>query len=178
MHTWISSHRFKRSWHSYNRWVNAGNKNTPSMHHPWRWNVTTSVVGLKNVHIRKNLTQSGEPQRYNSECRKRKTRRRSLKTMAHTSKNRHCLLDKLVLVLTEFTDNLYNNNNNNNRTERRNSRFLQSPHCATNCLQHIRSSGPGAILCKLRSTNRALIMCNLKCATLYEGTAQLISLTE
>ena len=24
--------------------------------------------------------------------------------------------------------------------------FLQSPHCAVNCLQHIHSSGPGAIV--------------------------------
>ena len=29
--------------------VNAGNKNTPSMHHPRRWNVTTSMVGLKTI---------------------------------------------------------------------------------------------------------------------------------
>ena len=34
------------------------------MHHPRRWNVTTSMVGLKNSHIRKNLTQIGEPQIY------------------------------------------------------------------------------------------------------------------
>ena len=26
--------------------------------------------------------------------------------------------------------------------------FLQSPHCAANCFQHVRSSGPGAIMCK------------------------------
>ena len=34
------------------------------MHHPWRQNVTTSRVGLKNGHICKNLTQNGEAQRY------------------------------------------------------------------------------------------------------------------
>ena len=39
-------------------------KNTPSTHHPQRRNVTTLMVGLKNGHKRKNLTQSGEPQRY------------------------------------------------------------------------------------------------------------------
>ena len=39
-------------------------KNTSSMYHPRRWNVTTSVVGLRTGHIRKNLTKSGEPQRY------------------------------------------------------------------------------------------------------------------
>ena len=54
----------KRFWHSCPRRVNASNKNTTSIQHPWRWNVTTSVVGLKNGHIRKSLTQNGEPQRH------------------------------------------------------------------------------------------------------------------
>ena len=49
MHTCISSHGLKRSWHSRPKWVNACNKNTLSMHHPRRQNVTTSVVGLKTV---------------------------------------------------------------------------------------------------------------------------------
>ena len=57
MYTCISSHRLKRSWRSCPRPVNAGNKNTPSTHHPRRRNVTTLMVGLKNGHIRKNLTQ-------------------------------------------------------------------------------------------------------------------------
>ena len=37
--------------------------------------------------------------------------------------------------------------------------FLQSPHSAANCLQHARSSGPGAIVCKSRATHRTLITC-------------------
>ena len=43
--------------------VNAGDKNTSSMHHPRRRNVTTSMVGLKKKkgHIRPNLAQNGEP---------------------------------------------------------------------------------------------------------------------
>ena len=41
--------------------------------------------------------------------------------------------------------------------------FLQSPHCAVNCLQHVRSSGLGAIVCKSRATHRALITCNMSC---------------
>ena len=41
--------------------------------------------------------------------------------------------------------------------------FLQSPHSAANCLQHARSSGPGAIMCKSRATHRALITCNMSC---------------
>ena len=34
------------SWHSCPRRVNAGNKNAPSMHHPQRQNVATSMVGF------------------------------------------------------------------------------------------------------------------------------------
>ena len=64
MHTCIPSHRLKRSQHSYPRQVNAGKKKIPSMHHSRRRNVTTSMVGLKNGHICKNLTKNGEPQRY------------------------------------------------------------------------------------------------------------------
>ena len=66
MHTCISSHGLKRSWCSCPRRVNAGNKNTPSTHHPWRRNVTTLMVGLKSktVTYAKISPKSGEPQRY------------------------------------------------------------------------------------------------------------------
>ena len=37
----------------------------------------------------------------------------------------------------------------------------QSPHCAANRLQHVCSSGLGAIMCKSRATHRALITCNM-----------------
>ena len=57
MHTCISSHGLKRSWRSCPRRVNAGNKNTPSTHHPRRWNVTTSLVGLK----KRSHTQKSHP---------------------------------------------------------------------------------------------------------------------
>ena len=63
MHTCIPLHGLKWSWHSCPRYVNAGNKNIPSMYHLGRRSVTTSIVGLKNGHIRKNVTQNGEPQR-------------------------------------------------------------------------------------------------------------------
>ena len=49
MHTCIPSQGLKRSWHSCPRQVTAGNKNTPSMHHPQRRNVTIAMVGLKTV---------------------------------------------------------------------------------------------------------------------------------
>ena len=41
--------------------------------------------------------------------------------------------------------------------------FLQSPLCAANRLQHARSSGPDAIVCKSRAKHRALITCNMSC---------------
>ena len=66
MHTCIPLHGLNRSRHSCPRRVNAGNKNTPNMHYPRRWNVTTSMVGLKLFkrwsHICKHLTQNGESQ--------------------------------------------------------------------------------------------------------------------
>ena len=61
-HALHHTHTLKRSWHSCPRWVNAGNKNAPSMHLPWRWNVTISMVGFKkNGHTCKNFTENGEP---------------------------------------------------------------------------------------------------------------------
>ena len=59
-----------------------------------------------------------------------------------------------------YVNNDNDNNNNNNRIQRRYSRFfLQSPHSAANCLQHVRSSGQDATVCKSRATHRALITC-------------------
>ena len=53
-------------------------------------------------------------------------------------------------------DNDNDNDNNNNRIQRRNSRFfLQSPHCAANCLQHVRSSCQDEIVCKSRAKSCA-----------------------
>ena len=57
-----------------------------------------------------------------------------------------------------------NNSNNNNHhhhqhIERRNLSFLQFPHCA-NCLQHVRSSGLGEIVCTSCATQSAYT-CNL-----------------
>ena len=70
------------------------------------------------------------------------------------------------------------NNGNNDRIERRDRDFLQSPHCPRNCLQHVRSSGQGTIVCKSPATHQALIIWNVLCATWYVGTAQLLDLTE
>ena len=80
MHTCISSHGLKRSGRSCPRWVNAGNKNTPSTHHPRRRNVTTLMVGLKKkqktVTYTKISPKSGEPQRYSSGTKKKKKKKK------------------------------------------------------------------------------------------------------
>ena len=47
-----------------------------------------------------------------------------------------------------------------------------------NCLQPVRSSGQGTIVCKSCATHRSLITRNILCATWYEGTTQPLSLTE
>ena len=73
--TCISSHRLKRSQRSCPRRVNAGNKNTPSTHHPRRRNVTTLMVGFKNSHICKNVTRKVvNPRDIAGECRRRRRR--------------------------------------------------------------------------------------------------------
>ena len=41
--------------------------------------------------------------------------------------------------------------------------FLQSPHCTANHLQHLRWSGPGAIVSKSRAPHWVLIMCYMSC---------------
>ena len=43
--------------------------------------------------------------------------------------------------------------------------FLQSPHSAANCLQHVRTSGRVGTVCKSRATHRALITgkCHVTC---------------
>ena len=69
MHTCISSHGLKRSWRSCPRRVNASNKNTPSMHHPRRRNVTTLTVGLKKrSHTQKSHPKVVNPRDIAGEC--------------------------------------------------------------------------------------------------------------
>ena len=96
------------------------------------------------------------------------------------------------------TDNFTRCRNETEKEEESHSKalfeiFWQSPLCVANCLQHVRSRGPGAIVCKSRATHRALITCNmsrcvprgtkgqlrlLSLTEFNEGTAQLFSLTE
>ena len=54
--------------------------------------------------------------------------------------------------------------------------FSQSPLCAANHLQHVRSSGPGAITCNTSSASHVQHV--VLRARWYEGTVQLLSLTE
>ena len=52
----------------------------------------------------------------------------------------------------------------------------QSPHCAANRLLHVRSSGQRAIVCRSHATHRALITCNISCATWYEGESHRVEI--
>ena len=70
---------------------------------------------------------------------------------------------------------IHDSSNDDSRIERRILILLKS-HCATNCLQHVRSRGQRAIVSKSRAAHRELITCNMFLATLYEGTAQLCNL--
>ena len=71
--------------------MNAGNKNTPSIHHPQKWNVTTFIVGKKkkrphdylygcigkkNGHIHKQSHKNGEPTRKKKKKKKKKKSRK------------------------------------------------------------------------------------------------------
>ena len=58
MQTCIPSQGLKRPRHSCLRWVNTYNKNTFSMHHLWRQNVTTSMVRWKKKEKERNATCS------------------------------------------------------------------------------------------------------------------------
>ena len=70
--------RLKRSWRSCPRRVNAGNKNTPSTHHPRRRNVTTLMVGLKKrSHTQKSHPKIVNPRDIAGERRRREEEEKS-----------------------------------------------------------------------------------------------------
>ena len=92
---------------------------------------------------------------------------------------RRLLITNLVWFSTGHRPSIDNNNNNNNRTDRRNSRFLQSPHCARTVsnmyAQVARSQSCANHVQHIERLSRAHVVI---CATWYERTAQLLSLTE
>ena len=196
MHTCISSHGLKRSWRSCPRRANAGNKNTPSTHHPRRQNVTTLMVGLKNGHIRKNLTQkvvnprdiAGERKKKNNKkknCTVNRLQhvRQVVRLQSYANPVQHRVIECLLRATCRVMCHVVRRDSSASKFDRVEIAFiwalfywliiiiiiiafkgairdfLQSPHSAVNCLQHIRSSGPGATVCKSRATLRALITC-------------------
>ena len=56
--------------------------------------------------------------------------------------------------------------------------LLQSPHCAAKCLQNVRSSGPGAIVCKGNTSSAYRVQRVVLRATWYERAAHLLILTD
>ena len=138
MHTCISSHGLKRSWRSCPRRVNASNKNTPSMHHPRRRNVTTLMVGLKKtkpVTYAKISPKSGEPQRYMVGLKKKKN-------WSHTQKSHPKVVNPRDIAGERKKKNI----------ERRNSRFFYN-------LLTVPWTVPTRML-KWPGLNRVQIMCN------------------
>ena len=81
MHICIPSHALQRSWRSHPRRVHASNTHTPSMHHPLRWDMTTSVVELKTVTYTKISPQNGAPHRYSWGTQKMKKKKKKKKTL-------------------------------------------------------------------------------------------------
>ena len=77
-------HGLRRSLRSCPRQVNAGNKNTPSTHHPRRRNVDylNGWIKKKRSHMQKSHPKSGEPQRYSW----------GTHTHTHTKSMLNCLL--------------------------------------------------------------------------------------
>ena len=62
----------------------------------------------------------------------------------------------LLEICTTSVVQRLNSNNTDSGTERCYWRFVQPPHCAANCLQHARSSGPGTMVYKSHATHTAL----------------------
>ena len=54
--------------------------------------------------------------------------------------------------------------------------FFQSPHCPANCLQHVRSSSQG--VCQPHAAHQTRSTSNMLCAAWFQGSVQLLSLTE
>ena len=70
----------------------------------------------------------------------------------------------MMMMMTSTTQNIDNDgdddgddddDDDDDRFKRRTSRFLQSPLCFAGCLQNVRSSGQGAIMCNTSSAYHA-----------------------
>ena len=87
--------------------MNAGNKNTPSTHHPRRRNVTTLMVGLKKrSHTQKSHPKVVNPKDIAGERKKKKKESRNQKQVCRSRRERLTTKPprrshyKLILVLT------------------------------------------------------------------------------
>ena len=68
-------------------------------------------------------------------------------------------------------DNNDNDSKHDGDIERSNVRFLQSPHCTANCLQHACLHSQGAVMWKSHATCHVHITCNLSNGLYCKGTA-------
>ena len=127
----------------------------------------------KSSHMQKSA-ENGEPKRYRWGVQKKKK-----KISSSLWRSELCSSDLKKRFLENHLNtvqNFYDNNDDNNRIQRCNSRFLQSSHCAANCLQDVCSSGLGAIVCKSCASSAYHVQHVVLHATWYEGTTQVLTL--
>ena len=75
---------------------------------------------------------------------------------------------KMSVTLSSLTEHLQQKDNDNTMViimTLKRALVLTMFSVPRNCLKYILSSGEGAIMCKSRATQRALITCNTSCAT-------------
>ena len=123
----------------------------------------TEHKNTKLMHLRHPKQQQSKQSNSNIQLNIKKKKKVSIdrQTDTHTHTHTHTLSLSLssVIIIKVMKDAIQN--------------VLQSPHCAMNCLQHVRSSGPGAIVCKSRAAHRAVIMCNMLCYVPHGTKGQL-----
>ena len=162
--------------------MNASNKNTHGMHHPRRRNVTTSVVGLKTVTYAKISSKMVNPRDLAWDVEEEEfclevdgaelvpnsfpvifTRKKGWAAWTTTTIiiiiiiMMMMMIIIIIIVIVIITIIIIIAFKGAIRD------FFQSSHSAANCLQQVRSSGPGTIVCKSRAIHRALITCNMSC---------------
>ena len=106
--------------------------------------------------------------------RKKKKKKKVLLLLLLLSSSSSSSIIIIIIIIIVITSQ----DANDNDTERRNLRYLQiylqSPHCAANCLQHVGSNDQGAIMCKSCRTHRPLFTCSVSCVMWYKDACSAI----
>ena len=132
-------------------------KNLPSkLSLNWEWQT-------KRSRTQKISPKSGEPHRHSWGTQKKKKKKKKKDRQEagnwQTTALHYLIVRKMTLIGAIWDFSLF-------------------PRCVVNCPQHVRSRGQGAMVCTSCATHWTPITCYMVCATWYEGTAWLFSLTE